>query len=143
MFEVGTQARREFDRNFEARDAGADHGRIEISFGMELAYQCEIFGPSDEELHRSEVGGIQGESSRAVWNRNQSATPTLWQGFQNRVSQDIRVVAVAAEVGAVFPKGFFKHEPGEFVERLRAKIRIVGGGEGRGRFAKFWKRHQQ
>ena len=53
------------------------------------------------------------------------------------------MVAVAAEVGAVFAKGFFKHESGEFVERLRTKVRVAGGGEGRGCLTEFGEGRQQ
>ena len=40
------------------------------------------------------------------------------------------MVAVAAEVGAVFAQGFFEHEAGKLIKRFQAEIRIVGGGEG-------------
>ena len=53
------------------------------------------------------------------------------------------MVAMASEVGPVFPKGFFKHEPGEFVERLRAKVSVVGGGEGRGWLTELGEGRQQ
>jgi len=98
---------------------------------------------ADDQLDRSQIGRLQSEGTSAAWNRNQTVAPSTGQCLKDRVAEHICVVSVTAEVGAVFPQRLVKHQTGEFIERLRAQILVVGGREGRGGIAQLGKRRQQ
>lgn len=97
---------------------------------MKQSYQRKILGTADKQFDSGEVTRVQSEGSGAIRDGHQAATPTARQGLKNRVSEDISMIAMAAEVSTIFAQGFFEHQASEFIKWLRTEIRIVSGGEG-------------
>lgn len=143
VLEIRKQPGLHFDRYVETCKAGSNHVRIKKSQGVELPDQCKILGAADKKFHRCKIGRFESEGTVASRNGNQSIAPSTRQGFKNRVPQDIGVVSVTAEVGPVLPQSLIKHQAGEFVKRLRAQVRIIGGCQGRRSIAQFRERRQQ
>lgn len=104
---------------------------------MQLTNECQIFWATDEKFDSREVVRIQCVGGLGFRNRDQAAPPTGRQGFKNRIPENVRMVAVDAEVGAIFTQRLVKHGGGEFVKWVRAKIGVEGGCKRTLRIPKF------
>ena len=96
---------------------------------VQLLHKRKILRSGHEQFDGDKIVWIECEGIRTCGNADQTISPAGRQRFENGVPEDIGMISVAPEVGAVFAKRFLKHVTGEFIEGLGAEIRIVGGGE--------------
>ena len=74
---------------------------------------------------------------------HETLTPTGRKGIDYGITHDVRMIAMAQIVGAVFTKSLMPHHGDQFIKGIRVKVGIEGGGQGPLVFSQLGKRCQQ